>query len=171
MAPLDMCGVLARRCIGKAQKRQYNQECKPPNLKVGERIFLFKRTEKAGEARNFALPFHGPFRVLELSSSTATCSIRRLDKPQEPILVALERLQQCPDQIADKYCHPIRSPSLLPSRDYTNVQMCYNRYNFSGSKKLHSQSYGQKIVNACPSMPCSSVLNKKAVSFVLLMAG
>ena len=104
---------LARQCIGKAQKSQkqyYDRKCRLPNFKVGERVFLYKPAEKTGEARKFARPYHGPFRILELDVNTAR--IRRVDRPQdEPILVALDRLRRCPDEIADEYWPPDKKKS------------------------------------------------------------
>ena len=101
---------LARQCIGKAQKSQkqyYDRKCRLPNFKVGER---YKPAEKTGEARKFARPYHGPFRILELDVNTAR--IRRVDRPQdEPILVALDRLRRCPDEIADEYWPPDKKKS------------------------------------------------------------
>ena len=67
-----------------------------------ERVFLFKPAEKAGEAHKFARPYHGPFWVIELGTNTA--KVRRVDKPKgEPILVSLDQLRQCPEEISDKF--------------------------------------------------------------------
>ena len=65
---------LARKNIGRAQKRQknfYDQGKRLPMFTVGDRVFLHKPAEKAGEARKLARPFHGPYRVLELDTNTA----------------------------------------------------------------------------------------------------
>ena len=101
----------ARSSIKKAQHRQkaqYDKKSRPPNFLVGDRVFLFKPAEKTGEARKFARPFHGPFRVLELDTNTA--KIRRVDKPQEePILVALDRLRRCPEGVPDVFWPPGRA--------------------------------------------------------------
>ena len=89
---------LVRQCIGKAQKSQktfYDRRSRLAKFRVGDRVFLFKPSTKTGETRKFARPFHGPYRILELGVNTA--KIRRVDRPQdEPLLVALDRLQQCP---------------------------------------------------------------------------
>ena len=99
---------LARKCIGRAQQRQkqyYDKRQRRPAFQVGDRTFLFKPAEKTGEARKFARPFHGPFRVVEIDVNTA--KVRRLDRPQEePILVAIDRLRRCPEEIADDYWPP-----------------------------------------------------------------
>lgn len=98
----------ARKCIGKAQHRQktfYDRKKRPPNFTVGERVFLYKPAEKTGERRKFARPFHGPYRVMELGTNDA--HIRPVDRPQEePILVALDRLRRCPDEVEDGFWPP-----------------------------------------------------------------
>lgn len=102
---------LARKCIGKAQKRQkstYDRTSRPPNFAVGERVILLKPSEKTGEARKLARPFHGPYRVTELSSTNAY--IRRVDRPQDdPVFVSLQRLRRCPDEIPDEFWPPDKS--------------------------------------------------------------
>ena len=99
---------LARKCVGKAQKRQkatYDRKGRSPNFAVGDRVFLLKPSEKTGEARKFARPYHGPYRIVELSPSNAY--IRRVDRPQDdPIFVALQRLRRCPDEIPDEFWPP-----------------------------------------------------------------
>ena len=75
---------LARKSIGKAQKRQkdfHDQKRRSPSFSVGERVFLYEPAEKTGESRKLARPFHGPYRVLELDTNTSR--IRRVDKPHE----------------------------------------------------------------------------------------
>ena len=99
---------LARKNVSRAQKRQkenYDQSCRPPHFQEGERVFLFKPSEKSGPTRKFARPFFGPYRIVDLESNTA--KIRRIDRPrEEPILVALERLRKCPPDLADNYWPP-----------------------------------------------------------------
>ena len=100
---------LARQSVGRAQKKQkqyYDQrQQRLPNFTVGERVFLFKPAEKTGEARKFARPYHGPYRVLEVDINTV-----RMNRPQEePILVAIDRLRRCPAEVADEFCPPDKS--------------------------------------------------------------
>ena len=98
---------LARKNVGRAQKKQkeyYDQRQRPPNFRVGDRAFLFMPAEKTGQARKFARPYHGPYRILEVDVNTAR--IRRVDKPQdEPILVHQDRLRRCLNELADE-CWP-----------------------------------------------------------------
>ena len=52
-AKLSGAWKLARECVGKAQKKQTahnDQQCRPPNFKIGEHVFVFKPSEKTGEA-------------------------------------------------------------------------------------------------------------------------
>ena len=65
---------LAKRNIKKAQKQQkktYDQHARPPNFTVGERVFLFKPAERTGEKRKLARAYHGPYRVIKLTSNNA----------------------------------------------------------------------------------------------------
>ena len=99
---------LARKSIGKAQKRQktcYDKRAREPNFVVGERVFLLKPSETTGATRKFARPFRGPYRIVDIEPNNA--SIRRVDRPQdEPILVALQRLRRCPEEVPDEYWPP-----------------------------------------------------------------
>ena len=92
---------LARKSVRKAQKKQkkyFDRKAKPSPFQNGDRVFLFKPGEKSGAARKLSRPF----RVVEVSDNNA--SIRPVDKPQEePILVALDRLRKCPDELTDKF--------------------------------------------------------------------
>ena len=98
----------ARKCIGKAQKRQkncYDRKARPPRFGVGDRVFLFKPADKTGPLRKFARPYHGPYRVVEMDLNTAR--IRRIDRPEEDtILVALDRLRACPEELASDFWPP-----------------------------------------------------------------
>ena len=63
---------------------------------------MYKPAERSVSAYKFACPYHGPYRILEVTSNNA--KIRPVDKPQdEPILVALSRLLRCPEEIVDEF--------------------------------------------------------------------
>ena len=65
---------LARKNIAKAQKRQkmvYDRKIRPAQFQEGKRVFLYKPAEKTGHARKFARAFHGPYRIVELTSCNA----------------------------------------------------------------------------------------------------
>ena len=99
---------LTRRHFTKAQKHQkrvyYDQRAKNP-FRAGEREFLFKPAEQTGARRKFARPFHGPYRLVEVGTNTAR--ICPVDKPEsEPILVSLDRLRRCPEEVGDKFWPP-----------------------------------------------------------------
>ena len=115
---LSEAWILSKTSVGKAQKRQktyYDRKARPPNFAVGERVFLLKPAERTGEGRKLARPFHGPYRVVEISSNDA--HIRRVDRPQdEPILVALDRLRRCPEEIPDEFW-----PKDKKSKRYDNL--------------------------------------------------
>lgn len=136
---------LAQRNIARAQKRQkavYDRKSQPLSFQEGERVFLYKPAEKTRKARKFARPFHGPYRIMELESNTA--KLRHVDDPDgDMILVALERLRRCPDEVADNFWPPDKrkhgakkrrvAPALQPSA----TEMCATeaqRVNVSGEK-------------------------------------
>ena len=99
---------LARQSIGKAQKRPnacYDKRTQEARFAVGELVFLLKPSETTGASRQFARPFHGPYRITSVDVNNAY--IHRVDHPQdEAILVALQRLRRCPDEIADEFWPP-----------------------------------------------------------------
>ena len=94
----------ARDSIKWSQKRQktvYDRKSKIV-FKEGDRVFLYKPAAKSGKAHKFARPFHGPYRILEVTTNDA--KIQPVDRPQsEPILVALDRLRKCPAEVADDF--------------------------------------------------------------------
>ena len=101
---------LAKKNIKKAQKQQkktYDQHARPPNFTVGERVPLFKPTERTGEKRKLARAYHGLCRVIKLTSNNA--HIRRVDRPEDDLLlVAMDRLKRCPDEVCDTFLPPDR---------------------------------------------------------------
>ena len=77
----------------------------PPPFREGERVFLLKPSEQTGEARKFARPFHGPYRLREMQTNTA--KIVRVDQPaEEPLLVSLSRLRRCPAELGEEFWLP-----------------------------------------------------------------
>ena len=104
---------LARKFIGQAQRHQkanYDKKATDVPFRSGERVFLYKPAEKTGEARKLARPFHGPYRISEMDNNTAT--IFRVDRPeQEPLLVAIDRLRRCPEQLGPEFWPPSKRPA------------------------------------------------------------
>jgi len=98
----------ARTCVKRAQKNQkayYDRKSRNSNFMVGERVFLFKPAEKTGENRKLARPYHGPYRIVDVTSNNA--SLCRVDRPhEEPVLVALSRLRRCPSEVKNVFWPP-----------------------------------------------------------------
>ena len=95
---------VAQEAIQQAQskQKQYYDDGSRTIFKAGNRAFLYKPAARSGSAYKFARPYHGPYRILEVTSNNA--KIRPVDKPQdEPILVALSRLRRCAEEIADEF--------------------------------------------------------------------
>ena len=108
-AKLSAAWELARKSVQRAQKKQkeqYDRRVTPISpFREGERVFLYKPGEKTGEARKLARPFHGPYRVREMGTNTA--SIVRVDRPEEePMLVSVDRLRRCPRELGDEFWPP-----------------------------------------------------------------
>ena len=102
---------LAREQIQKSQHKQkkyYDRSASASNLQVGDRVFLYVPSAKAGKAHKFARPFHGPYRVLELTPNDAR--IIPVHRPKdEPIFVALDRIRRCPSEISTEDFWPMKT--------------------------------------------------------------
>ena len=63
-------------------------------------MFVHRSSLKAGAAYKFALPFCGPFRIVELHENGAT--LLKVARPGDPKMrVALNRLHRCPREIEE----------------------------------------------------------------------
>lgn len=91
---------LARKNIKKAQKRQkknYDRHARQPTYQVGDRVFVYVPSAKSGKAYKFALPYKGPYCVLDISDNVACLQL--VDQPKsDTIRVAISRLRHCPNQ-------------------------------------------------------------------------
>ena len=97
-AQLTTVWELSRQCVMKAQKRQKtscDRGAKDPVFREGERVFLHKPSEKTGEARKLAIAFHGPYRLVDVGTNTA--SIVRVDLPEEESIEESLHVLLCPD--------------------------------------------------------------------------
>ena len=82
--------------------RHYDQTSvtRTPTFRVGERVFVFMPAEKTGKNRKFARPYHGPYRVLEVTESNA--KVVRVDHPDgTSIYVSPSRLRHCPEELPE----------------------------------------------------------------------
>ena len=88
---------LARQNICQSQKKHYDQKARMREYHIGDRVFVHM-PEVRGKAWKFARPFHGPYRILELTPINA--SVRLADRPQDiPIFVSLDRVRRCLEEI------------------------------------------------------------------------
>lgn len=94
---------IAQTNIARAQcrqKAQHDKRLRDLRLKVGDRVMIYMPHEASGKQRKLALPYHGPYRVLDVTPSGV--SVRPVDRPKdEPILVNLERVTKCPEVLLD----------------------------------------------------------------------
>ncbi len=107
---LTQAWELAQTQIKKAQKYQkvyYDRHAKEPRVCVGDRVFIYMPSAKKGKAHKFARPFHGPFRVIELTANDA--KVCPVNHPRaDPIFVSLDRVRHCPEEIAPEEFWPSR---------------------------------------------------------------
>lgn len=93
----------ARTSIARAQKRQkaqYDRKADSRPYSVGGRVMVFMPHENQGKKRKLALPYHGPYRILEVRSNCLL--VRPVDRPEdEPILISMERAVCCSEELPD----------------------------------------------------------------------
>ena len=110
MSGLTEAWSMAQKQVQKAQKKQYDKNTKEPDLKVGERVFVYMPKEKATKAYKFARPFHGPFRVVEVLDAGVV--VRLVDPWRgESIRVAVNRVRRCPEAVPEGESWPARKPA------------------------------------------------------------
>ena len=110
---------LAQNQIRKSQQRQkkyYDRSAGRTKISVGDRVFLYVPSAKTGKAHKFARPFHGPYRVLEVTSNDARIVPVHTPKA-EPIFVALDRIRLCPKEIPFEVHWPPQSKSKSKGSD------------------------------------------------------
>ena len=101
MADMSLAWKLASENIAKAQiaqKRAYDRHAKEVDLRVGERVMVLMPSKSQGKNWKLASPFHGPYRVLQVTPTNA--EVRLVDQPKgESIFVATDRVKKCyPEQ-------------------------------------------------------------------------
>ena len=99
------------------QKHQYDKRSKETCYQPGDRVMVLMPHEQTGKNRKLALPYHGPYRVLEaLPHGLHLRPVDKLTSP--PILVNLDRVTWCPADLPDiswlgkktKRCKPYQLP-------------------------------------------------------------
>ena len=81
---------------------------------------VFMHHEAQGKLRKLVLPHHGPYSVLDLTSTGATP--RPVDQPtHEPILVNLDRITKCSSDLPD-VSHLVGTPVSTPMKEAPTQQ-------------------------------------------------
>ena len=92
---------MARSMVWKAQqhqKKQYDKIAKPVTYHEGTRVMVFMPKETRSKNRKLALPYHGPYCVLEVRQNCLL--MRPVDRPDdEPILVNMDRVVECSEEL------------------------------------------------------------------------
>ena len=93
----------AKQNVCKAQTKQkkyYDHHSKEIEFKIGERVMVYMPQEAQGKDRKLALPYHGPYRILEVQTNCLL--VRPVDKPDmQAILVSMDRVVRCPKELPD----------------------------------------------------------------------
>jgi len=77
-----------------SQKKMYDTKAGEVDLRVGERVMVLMPSEIQGKEWKLASPFHGPYRVIQVTSTNAEVCL--IDPPKsDSIFVALEHLRRC----------------------------------------------------------------------------
>ena len=78
----------------------FDKTVKMPKLSVGNRDMIYMPAEAQGKTRKLGRPFHGPYRILSLTSNNAEVVL--VEKPNESSLfVALDRIRLCYPELED----------------------------------------------------------------------
>ena len=93
----------AKQNVCKAQTKQkkyYDHHSKENEFNIGERVMVYMPQEAQGKDRKLALPYRGPYRILEVQTN---CLLARpVDKPDmQAILVSMDRVVGCPKELPD----------------------------------------------------------------------
>ena len=121
VAGLSEAWELARTHVQQAQRRQkksYDRRSRDPLYQVGDRVFLYMLAAKTGTAHKLARPFHGPYRVLEVTHSDVR--VVPVDRPQDTLIfVAMARVRHCPPEIPEGEAWPPNEKRRVPIQSKT----------------------------------------------------
>ena len=93
--------AVAQTSIKKSQtkqKRSFDKKASGVKYQAGDRVYLYRPSKASGPLRKLAMPYEGPYRVMEISSAGAVIAREGKDGAR-PIRVAIERLRRCPEEI------------------------------------------------------------------------
>ena len=84
------------------QKQQYDKHAKESPMKVGDRVMVHMPGSVKGKAWKLVRPFHGPYRVVCVTTTNA--EVRLVDQPGADaiiLFVSLSRVCPCYSEMAD----------------------------------------------------------------------
>ena len=82
------------------QKRYYDRRADEKRVRKGDRVMVFMPAETQGRDRKLARPYHGPYRVLNVTPTNV--EVRLIDKPKDPsIFISLDRVTPCYPELGD----------------------------------------------------------------------
>ena len=105
MTSLTSARDLAAKAIRKAQnkyKHQYDRSARQVNIRLGDWVLVYFPQDESGRWRKLSRPWHGPYRVVEVSTTGVTCT--KVYFPQEVKLhVHQSRVCVCPQEFPAGY--------------------------------------------------------------------
>ena len=105
----------------KQYKKYYDKvnKCSPVKIKVGDSVLIQFPQEESGKQRKLSRPWHGPYRVVEVTP-TGIAAQREYTAKDDIIRVHLNRVTRCPLSFpagyywyGDRRCGPGRSPKVV----------------------------------------------------------
>ena len=104
MVNLKSARELALSSIREAQRKQktaYDQHSTSSVYQVGDRVMVYMPKEVTGKDRKLARPFHGPFRIVNLTPTNA--EVQLVERPKDsPLFVAIDRLRKCYSEMTNE---------------------------------------------------------------------
>ena len=94
---LSKAQKLALESIKQAQEKQrtfYDRQANGTTFKTGDRVMVLMPSDTTGKNRKLARPYHGPYRIVNLTATNAEVTL--IEYPKDPpIFVAIDRLRRC----------------------------------------------------------------------------
>jgi len=92
----------SHKSVSKAQayqKKYYDCHAKTPILKVGDILMAFMPNETKTKEHKLALPYHGPFRILEVQRNCVL--VRPVDRSDDKTISVRITSTFCPKELSD----------------------------------------------------------------------
>ena len=83
------------------QKEQYDRQSCTQLYHIGDRVMVFMPSDVTGKDRKLARPYHGPFRIVNLTRTNA--EVQLIERPHDQtIFIAIDRLRKCYPELSER---------------------------------------------------------------------